>query len=503
MKTSSFDIYRKETNNQNKKIIQKTPKAQQKEIENPALKGFLMNNFIKKEKCENFDNFDRISSSLLIPEQIKEENIQTQKEKESSFDYKKALKPLSILAIAGVGTISLLSFSMKNYSKVMAKSDNFVHPGDLARNINIVEEPHFAMYRALRDPNSKNIFGLIGVGIMSGITLVAKNLTDGIKEVWIKKQNCDIAHNLQENLISVEAQAFSGKLNVVNSLLKDSTNYFKAVLSNGQTNNISFKNYINFKGTNKPEENKKENKVKSIALISLSVLGFVGLSYGLFRNYQKTAKNLDTFVQKYEDNQIRNKIQEAIQEGSEKGKNKLINLFKIINAKDNTMKENFSKLGLEDNEIEKLIKEIKQEQIYAQAPEALGGISEKIQYYCYINEDRGHLYNWLLNPENKFNKYLFLSFSALSSIGYIAKNVAQAIKEVTVEKENSKSELNLRKRLISVEIENFKAKKLSAINPLLENFEHQLKSGKSKEELKELAENILIEIKNGPPFVYG
>ena len=66
------------------------------------------------------------------------------------------------------------------------------------------------------------------------------------------------------------------------------------------------------------------------------------------------------------------------------------------------MKENFSKLGLEDNEIEKLIKKIKQEQIYAQAPEALGGISEKIQYYCYINEDRGHLYNWLLNPENKF-----------------------------------------------------------------------------------------------------
>ena len=57
--------------------------------------------------------------------------------------------------------------------------------------------------------------------------------------------------------------------------------------------------------------------------------------------------------------------------------------------------------------------------------------------------------------------------------------------------------------MISTEINNFKAKKMSAINPLLDNFIIQLEKGKSKEELKELAETILIEIKNGPPYVYG
>ena len=91
----------------------------------------------------------------------------------------------------------------------------------------------------------------------------------------------------------------------------------------------------------------------------------------------------------------------------------------------------------------------------------------------------------------------------ISSIGYIAKSAAQAVKDVAVNRENSKSELNLRKRLVDVEINNFKAKKLSAINPLIDNFNHQKEKGKPKEELKEIAQNILVEIKNGPPYVYA
>ena len=168
------------------------------------------------------------------------------------------------------------------------------------------------------------------------------------------------------------------------------------------------------------------------------------------------------------------------------------------------MKTNLSKVaGITSDEITKAINEVKAAQIYAQAPEALGGISEKIQYYCYINEERGHLYNWILNPENKFNKYLFLAFSALSATGYVGSQTAEAIKDTVVNRENAKSELNLKKRLVRTEIDNFKAKKMSAINPMLDNFMYQVDHGKSKEELKELAENILIEIKNGPPYVYS
>ena len=208
---------------------------------------------------------------------------------------------------------------------------------------------------------------------------------------------------------------------------------------------------------------------------------------------------------RFEDKKIRSEIENAINESDkERGLKKLIAILKTINAKEETMETNLSRIkDITPDEIQSAIKEIKNAQIYAQAPEALGGISEKIQYYCYINEERGHLYNWILNPENKFNKYLFLSFCMVSSIGYAMRNIAEAIKDVMVSRENSKNELNLRKQLVKVEIENFKTKKMSAINPMLENFKYQAQKGKSKQELKELAENILIEIKNGPPYVYS
>ena len=485
MKPLQFETYRKQ-------ITLNHP-------QNDTLKGVILNNHIKQDSFECVDNFDRISNELLIPSKI--ELVKTKKceDKKESFDFKKALKPILITAGVTLGAISLISLSINNYSKILAKKDDVIRPGDLARNINILEEPHFAMYRMLRDPNAKNIAGFIGVSLMSVVTLVSKNVVDAIKEIWIKKQNCDIEADLQENLIEVETKAFAGKLNVVNTLLSDTTKYFKNVLSNEKTQRPSFKGNI------KKEENKEKKNIKPILVLSTGILGFIGLSFALFKNYQKTLKNLDTFVQKFEHNEIISKIAKAIENPD---KNTAINelkaIFKVINATDKTMQDNLSKVaGITQDEIQDIIKEVKDSQIYAQAPEALGGISEKIQYYCYINEDRGHLYNWILNPENKFNKYLFLCFSALSAVGYVGKQAADAIKEVIIQKENTKSELELKKQLVETEINNFKAKKLSAINPHIDNFIFQLEAGKSKEELKEIAQNILIEIKNGPPYVYS
>lgn len=37
----------------------------------------------------------------------------------------------------------------------------------------------------------------------------------------------------------------------------------------------------------------------------------------------------------------------------------------------------------------------------------------------------------------------------------------------------------------------------------MEEFYRQVKLGKPKEELKVMADNILLEIKNGPPYVYS
>ena len=108
-----------------------------------------------------------------------------------------------------------------------------------------------------------------------------------------------------------------------------------------------------------------------------------------------------------------------------------------------------------------------------------------------------------MHPENKFAKYIFLSFAAVTSIGYIGKQILDAIKETAVAKENAKTELNLKKRLVEIEIKNFKSKKNAAIQPLIENFEKSLKNNKTKENLEAEASKILSEIKNGPPYIFG
>jgi len=297
-------------------------------------------------------------------------------------------------------------------------------------------------------------------------------------------------------MIDVETQAFSGKLNSVNEMLRSAGGYFKKVFSGNK--NVE---PLSFKGLAQKEDEKETKKdKKTIPLAICAIAGFVGLSAVLFSNYKKTIINLDTYKQKMTHAEIMSKINEAV---NNKDLNALENILKSINAKEDTIKEHISKITTDENIIAQTVSRIKNSEIYAQAPEALAGVSEKIQYYCFVNEPRGHLYNWILNPENKFNKYLFLALSASSALSYIAKTAVSAVKDIAVEKENANSELELKKRLVEVEIQNFKAKKQSAINPLMDNFDYQLKQGKSKEELRIIAENILFEIKNGPPYVYS
>ena len=54
-----------------------------------------------------------------------------------------------------------------------------------------------------------------------------------------------------------------------------------------------------------------------------------------------------------------------------------------------------------------------------------------------------------------------------------------------------------------MELNNFESKKRSVIEPMINEFKVQAMNGKDKNELKTRAENILYEIKNGPPFVYS
>lgn len=483
-----------------------TQKKDNKEI-NKTLKGVLLNTHVKNSAGANI-SFDEIEDSLLI---YTAKNQTNEVQEESSFDTSKAIKPLLIGTALLAGGILAMSSILKKSSKTILNSKNFEQLPDLAVNMNIKEEPHFAIYRAVRDPNFKNILGAAGVFIMSGITIACKNFVDGAKEIWLKKQSADIEKELQENLIQVETKSFSGKLDVVNDMLNKNVKTFDKII-NGKNNFGSgiFSDFISFKGSEKEKntENKDKKNTKNIKFAILTA----GVIAGLFAagklslsNLKKTAKYSKDFADGYAEKTI-----DAINKISENAKKedipKITELFKSICAKPEYIKEVAKKYNLSESEISSLISSVQESKktIFADAPTALGGIPKKIQYYCYIDENRGHLYNWILNPDNKFTKYIFTSFTLASAIGYIFKQGMDAIKEVTILKENAKTELNLRKRLVSVEIENFKSKKESAVNPLMENFEKQAQSGKkTKEELKQLADNILFETKNGPPYVYN
>ena len=477
-------------------FLRKTKKA------DDTMKGVLLNRYIQKNFQEDFSDFDIISDSFLIPEIIPEEK--QEEDNKDSFDYKKTLKPIlwgsgAILAAAvGISTI------VASYSKKCANDSSLVHPPDLATNINILEEPHFALYRALIKPTGKNIFGFLGVCSFSGVTLAAKTFVDGAQEVWVRKQKCDIEQDFQKEMVDVEKDAFVGKLNVVNKIMKNTSDYFKDEFSEKKEN--AFKGFLNFKG--KEDKDKKDNKkqdIKTLAFMGVTLAAIFGIGALTFKNYKNSAKNLETYLKKCEDTEIRVNIEKAVsQEDKNIAINQLSNVMKGIRATKNTIQDNFSKIkDITPEEIDKATKDILSTQIYTEAPEALGGVSNKIQYYCYINEERGHLYNWILHPENPFNKYLFLGFCLISSTGYLANKIANAVKEVTVERESKKSELNLKKNLVKVEIDNFRVKKEAAINPLVDAFKLQKKNGKSKDELKSAAQDILLEIKNGPPYVYS
>ena len=486
---------------------------------NKTLKGVLINNHVNTSVGKNI-SFDEIQDSLLIVDKPKYYSIPKEEQKneeESSFNVNKAIKPLLIgSAVILLGCAGLSSI-LKHSSNNLLKSKSFEQLPDLAVNMNIKEEPQFAIYRAIRDPNFKNIIGAAAIFLMSGITIACKNFVDGIKEIWLKKQSADIEKNLQENLIEVETNSFSGKLKVVNDIMSQNVKYFDDVLNNTKekenTPNI-FTKFLSFKGeskNNKESNNKESNNkeqlnknLKYIALISTTLIAGFALGKISLSNLRKTAENTNTFANIFTERTI-NAIQKTSEKTDKKDIPQIIELLKSICAKPEFINEIGKKYNLSEKEIQAIIDSVKESKktIFADAPTALGGIPKKIQYYCYIDENRGHLYNWILNPENKFTKYIFLAFTMSGAIGYLFKQGMDAIKEATVMKENAKTELNLRKRLVDVEIRNFKSKKESAIQPLIDNFYKQASNGtKSKEELKQIADNILTEIKNGPPYVY-
>ena len=476
---------------------QKNMTNTQKRNDSNIKEGVIVNSFIKDPLL----SLDETCDTLVIS-QTNIEMPQKVYEKET-----KQRDPLIPLCIATVGVMALLggfTAMMKKFSKgKLENTKEYLLPG-ITRNHCINDEVHQSIFSMIQSPNRKTILASLGVITLGSMAFMGKIFIDGFKDVWIKKQEADIQKNLQESLIEVETQSFSGKIQIIRSMLSSKAKIFSQELS--------------FKGKDENQSETNNNKMWLIG--GATLLSILGLGYFATRNIRKSdeyikngIKNTKLGIDKIiEDFNAGKPIEDMhghnyeILKGKDAYKMLIANMLESIYAKPEDVERIVNKLNLPKAEKEEFIKYLKDDmnQATEQVNPTIGGSGRnKITYFSHVNDYLSFFYDWLMNPKNPQFKNLFFGITGISALAYGGKTTAEAIKDVQVKKYNAQTELELQRRLVSTELRNFKAKKESAIEPLCDEFYLQKDAGKSKEELKIIADNILFEIKNGPPFVYS
>lgn len=453
-----------------------------------VMEGVVVNNFIKDNTLN--DTYDTlvISEHIKMPKKIYE----TEARKE------KGLIPLCLGALITMGSI----FGGSKLISELSKPEKNKLPG-LTRNHCINDELHQGIFSMIHSPNKKTILACAGVIALSATAFLGKMFIDGCRDIWIKKKEADIQKRLQENLIAVEAQCFAGKIQIIRSLLSQKAKQFSLDLSENNekvnsTGNINFKNH-------KIASEKTDNILSVI--IAIGTLAGIGiLGYMSMKNLRKHSENIQQGLQN-----AHAQLDKLVTEINKTPENKtrlkdLEGILESMWAEPELIKQTIEKLNISPSEQNKLIQEFTENICtpIEQVNNVMGGSGRnKITYFSHVNEYLSFFYDWLMNSDNKQFRNLFLGISSISGLSYIGKNTFEAVKEVQVKKYAADIELELQQRLVATELRNFKAKKDAAIEPLCQEFYTQKVNGKSKEELKIIADNILFEIKNGPPFVYS
>ena len=473
----------------------------QKRTNTETKEGVLVNNFIKdcsdcspnlNDTCDTLV----ISNNTQMPNKLYEKNTSPQK----------SILPISALAVGVMGTIALLSRFIRHNTQINLKIPDEKRLPPTTRNVAINEETHQALYQMIQSPTNKTIRAGVGVLALTAMGFMGKTFFDGFKEVWVKKKEADIQKNMQEKLINIETQSFAGKMQITRSMLAE-----KAIeLNNYLTGNnrpmlMNFGKRLSFNG-NKSDKNPNSERTLNYFLLGAgTVAAIVGLGFWSLKNLSKSNKLLNNFINKKEE-LIKKVIKCSTDVTKEQDKKLLDAYFQSIDANENVIKEYLKDLSWNKDEVaeftQKLIKKAKTSTTSVNA--TIGGDgTPKPAFYSHVNDYRAFFYNWLLDTDNKQFKQLFFGITGLTAISYGGKLMGDAIKEVQVKKLNAQTEVDLQNRLVSTELRNFKSKKDAAIQPLVDEFYKQAQNGKPKEELKVMADNILFEIKNGPPFVYS
>ena len=466
--------------------------------------GVIVNSYVKEPLLqypyaqpleETYDSLVISKKKVDLPQKL------YQKEQKVS----NPMYPICAVTVGSMGVLAVFTAMMRKFSKgKLESSKEYLLPG-ITRNHCINDEVHQSIFSMIQSPNRKTILASLGVISLCAMAFACKTFIDGFKEVWVKKKEADIQKNLQENLIAVETQSFSGKLQIIRSTLASKAEMFSKELTfRGKSNNTS----------------KKDNDYKMFASGILTLGTILGLGFLSVNNIKKsdefikkgiknTKKSIDNVISEFNDGKPLNRLEGhngEILTGKKAYKQLIENMLESVYADSNEIERVISKLKLPAKEKAEYLKQVKESmnQATEKVNPMMGGSGRnKITYFSHVNDYLSFFYDWLMNPKNPQFKNLFFGIAGISALAYCGKTAAEAVKEVQVKKYSAEIELNLQKRLVATELRNFKAKKDSAIEPLCQEFFEQKNQGKSPEELKVIADNILFEIKNGPPFVYS
>ena len=481
--------------------------AQKKNLD-ATKEGVVVNSLIK-EQCDPCVNMNDVYTSMVISDDAK----MPQKIYENKTSKESSILPISIVATGVMASLALLTALVKKSTNINLELQVKKLAGkkaeNLTRNISITNEFVQSLYQIVQAPNQKTILAGTGVIVLGSMGFMGKMFMDGFKDVWVKKREADIQKNLQENLIAVETQSFSGKIQIIRSMLADKAREFGEYITAKPETPPAFKKLMSsdrtkFTGN---EKNDKDKNLKYFVLGLLTLGAIVGLGFLAMKNLGKSRKFLEErmYLTKKELSEI---ISQSNTTTKGQDKEKIKELMHDIDADENFIQTELDKLPWDDlTEKKGFIKDIvfNTTKSTTKANPAIGGSgAPKPAFNSYVNGDyRSFFYNYLLDQDNPQFKMLFWGVTGLSAFSYGGKVLGEAVKDIQVKKMNAQTELELQQRLVSTELRNFKAKKDSAISPLTDEFYTQIQRGKPKEELKTMAENILSEVKNGPPFVYS
>lgn len=498
----------------NEQLIQHRNMTQsQKRNINTTKEGVVVNSFVKDNEVSlsNLKDTFVISDDMPLPSELYKDN--------QIID--KKLLPLSSIALGVMGAIAGLTGFVRYSARASKNLSKEKWLPAVTRNVNLSKETSQVIYQMVQSPNSKTFIAGAGVLTLSAMAFMGKTFFDGFKDIWVKRKEANIQKNLQENLIAVETQSFSGKMQIIRSMLSKYTKEFEGFLNPPEEKSdtpFGRKTFAQFAfsanesfaaSQGEMPKAKEENNFGNILLGIGTFAGIVGLGFLSLKNLTKSKMHLHESLE-----QTKKAITELVKTSTKETKSadeeNLEHMFvEIENSKGikEFVKEQISNLSWSKEEKENFEKKIisKIETSTTKVNPNIGGDgTPKPAFNSFVDDYKAFFYNWLLDTSNPQFALLFGGITGITAIGYGGKLAGEALKDVQVKKINAQTELELQKRLVSTELRNFKAKKDSAITPLVKEFYKQVDSGKrTKQELKTMAENILFEIKNGPPFVYS